>query len=195
MTTLTTHRNVLVLGKSGKALDGIVAGLQELGYGAEATNDFSDIVTRFDVSGVDLLVLGGKVPAERKAELRQEVAAINPRAEFVNGLAGIPGLIVEQVRGAFADDHETASQAASFQARERSIRVTLQEPAEVEVTIFWHTALTPPDPSSDSRVLLAQRLGAGDHLVAVPGDLPPLPAFASVRVGESVATFELGAAS
>jgi hypothetical protein len=39
MTTANAQRNVLLLGKSQLILDETVAGLRDLGYNAEATND------------------------------------------------------------------------------------------------------------------------------------------------------------
>jgi hypothetical protein len=78
MTTDNAQRSVLLIGKSQLVLDESVAGLRDLGYRAEATNDFSDITGRFDVNAIDLVVFGGQVPADRKAELTEEFAAINP---------------------------------------------------------------------------------------------------------------------
>src|SRR5262245_8600990 len=90
MNTHNAEGNVLLLGKSQLVLDESVAGLRELGYTAEGTNDFADIPDRFDVKEIDLVVFGGQVPPDRKAELREEIGAINPGVIFVQGLAGIP---------------------------------------------------------------------------------------------------------
>jgi hypothetical protein len=84
----SAQRSVLLIGKSQLVLDESVAGLCELGYEAEGTNDFTDITRRFDVQEIDLVVFGGQVPPDRKAELREEIGAINPRIIFVQGLAG-----------------------------------------------------------------------------------------------------------
>jgi hypothetical protein len=92
---------VLVIGKSRLVLDETVAGPRDLGYTAEATNDFSEIICRFDPKAIDPIVLGGQVPPDLKTELMEEIGAINPAAIFVQGLAGIPGLIINQVQGAF----------------------------------------------------------------------------------------------
>jgi len=96
MTTDNAMR-VLLIGKSQLVLDESVAGLRDLGYRAEATNDFTDITGRFDLKEIDLVVFGGQVPPDRKAKLREEIGAINPGVIFVQGLAGIPGLIINQV--------------------------------------------------------------------------------------------------
>jgi hypothetical protein len=87
----SAQRSVLLIGKSQLVLDESVAG--ELGYKAEGTNDFTDTIDRFDMKLADLVVFGGQVPPDRKAELREEIGAINPRVIFVQGLAGIPGLV------------------------------------------------------------------------------------------------------
>jgi hypothetical protein len=48
-----------------------------------------------------------------------EIGAINPRVIFVDGLAGIPGLIVNQVQGAFAahDQDPTAATCTGTSGR------------------------------------------------------------------------------
>jgi hypothetical protein len=74
-----------------------------------------------------LVVFGGQVPPDRKAELREEIGAINPRVIFVQGLVGIPGLIINQVQGAFASELPDATRALTFTPDERSIRLTLPE--------------------------------------------------------------------
>jgi hypothetical protein len=79
---------VLLIGKSQLALDGSVAGLRDLGYKAEATNDFTDATARFEAREIDVVVFVGPVPPDRKAGLREEIGAINPRVVFVQGLAG-----------------------------------------------------------------------------------------------------------
>jgi len=113
---------VLLIGKSQLVLGDAVAGLRDLGHKAEATNDFADVTARFDMNEIDLVVFGGQVPPDRKAELRGEISAINPRVIFVQGLAGIPGLIVNQVEGALASHDPDPSRAPTFTPQTRSIQ-------------------------------------------------------------------------
>jgi hypothetical protein len=191
MTTDNAQRSVLLIGKSQLVLDESVAGLRDLGYRAEATNDFSDITGRFDVKAMDLVVFGGQVPADRKAELREEFAAINPAVIFVQGLAGIPGLIINQVRGAFAAGQQDTTHAATYAPDERSIRLTLSGPADVTVTVWWQTAFVPPDPKSDSLLLLSDTLAGGDHAIPVPDHVPPKAAFATVEIDAAIYAFSI----
>ena len=173
MVTTSPQRSVLLIGKSQLVLDDAVAGLCDLGHNAEATNDFADVTARFDMNAIDLVVFGGQVPPDRKAELREQISAINPRAIFVQGLAGIPGLIVNQVEGALASHDHDPSGAPTFTPETRSIQVTLTGPAEVKVSIWWQTSLVPPDPKSDSLLLLNDHLPAGDHAISVPISFRP----------------------
>ena len=136
-------------------------------------------------------MFGGQVPPDRKAELREEISAINPHVIFVQGLAGIPGLIINQVQGAFARDHQELVRAPTFAPDERSIGLTLPGPAEVKVTIWWQTSFVPPDPKSDSLLLLNDRLAAGGHAVTVPDLVPPKAAFATVQVDAAVYAFSI----
>jgi hypothetical protein len=185
------QRSVLLIGKSQLVLDDALAGLRDLGYNAEATNDFADVTARFDAREVDLVVFGGQVPPDLKAELREEISAINPPVIFVQGLAGIPGLIINQVQGGFAHAHQELVRAPTFAPDERSIGLTLPGPAEVKVTTWWQTSFVPPDPKSDSLLLLNDRLAAGDHAVTVPDLVPSKAAFATVQVDAAIYAFSI----
>jgi hypothetical protein len=192
MTTDNTQRSVLLIGKSQLVLDDTVAGLRDLGYKAEATNDFfSDVIGRFDPQQVDLVVFGGQVPSDRKAELEEQISAINPQVIFVQGLAGIPGLIINQVQGTFASAHQDRAKAPTYSPDERSIRLTLADPADVKMTIWWQTSFVPPDPGSDSQRLLDDRLAGGDHAVPVPEHVPPRAAFATVKIDAAIYAFSI----
>jgi hypothetical protein len=108
-----------LIGKSQLVLDDSLAGLRSLGYKAAAIDDFADISARFDVKDVDLVVLGGQIPPNRKARLKEEIGAINPHVIFVQGLAGIPGLIVNQVQSAFSSARQNQSGEPTYDPRER----------------------------------------------------------------------------
>jgi hypothetical protein len=191
MATNKPQRSVLLIGKSQLVLDEAVAGLRVLGHTAQATNDFDNVTARFDIKGIDLVVFGGQVPPDRKAELSEEIGAINPRAIFVQGLAGIPGLIVNQVESAFAPPDNDPSGVPTFTPQTRSIQVTLAGPADVKVTLWWQTSFVPPDPTSDSFLLLDDRLPAGDHALLVPDHVPPEAAFATVQVDAAIYSFSI----
>jgi hypothetical protein len=191
MTTDNARRGVLLIGKSQLVLDESVAGLRDLGYKAEATNDFTDITGRFDVTEIDLVVFGGQVPVDRKAELHQEIGAINPRVIFVDGLAGIPDLIINQVQGAFTANHHDRTRAPTYTPDDRAIRLALADPADVKVTVWWQTSFVPPDPTSDSLLLLDDQLAAGDHAIPIPDHVPPKAAFAAVRIDAAIYAFSI----
>jgi hypothetical protein len=191
MRTDNTQRSVLLLGKSQLVLDESVAGLRALGYEAEGTNDFTDVTGRFDMKQIDLVVFGGQVPADRRAELRDEIGACEPAVIFVQGLAGIPGLIINQVRGAFAASHQDPAHAPAYRPDDRSIRLTLADPADVKVTVWWQTSFVPPDPRSDSLLLLDDELSRGDHAIPVPDHVPPKAAFATVEIDAAIYAFSI----
>src|SRR6266536_1612215 len=181
MATDGPRRSVLLIGKSQLVLDDALAGLRDLGYKAEGTNDFADVMARFDAREIDLVVFGGQVPPDLKVELREEISAANPRVIFVQGLAGIAGLIINQVQGAFARDHQELVRAPTFAPYERSLKVT----------VWWQTSFVPPDPKSDSLLLLDDRLAAGDHAVTVPDLVPPKAAFTTVQVDAAIYAFSI----
>lgn len=185
-------RSVLLIGRSRRVLDGAVNGLCRLGYTAEGTNDFTDVGERFNAAALGVVVFGGQVPVERRAELRKELGSRNPRLIFVQGLAGIPGLIVDQVEGAFSGvaREDPASGRPTYDAVARSIRFRLAGTADVRATAWWQTVFV-SDPKSDSIVLIDEELEAGDHEIAIPVAVPRRAAFATVRVGAAVSAFSI----
>jgi hypothetical protein len=182
---------VLVIGRSQAVLDLTVARLGELGYRAKATNDFSPIADRFDPKDIDLVIFGGQVPPDRKADLTEELSSANPQVIFAQGLAGIPGLIADQVQQALSGEPLIPGQAPAFDATQQAIMLTLFAPLHVTVTAYWVTALTPPDPKSDFEVLFDDRLPAGDHMFALPARANLEAAFATVRAGDARWSFRL----
>jgi hypothetical protein len=191
MTSKSAQHRVLIIGKSQLVLDGTTDGLRELGYAADATNEFGDLTGQFDLRQLDVVVLGGQVPPDRKAELMHEISSVNPPVIFVQGLAGIPGLIVQQVRAAFSGESEDPGSTASYDPAKRAIKLTLAHPADVKVTAWWQTSFVPPDPESDARVLLDAGLDVGDHAVPVPEEIPDRAAFAAVEVDHTIQTFAI----
>ena len=192
----TTRRpgppQILVVGKSRAVLDGAEQILRARGFGASSTNRFDDVLRDFDVAVFDLVVFGGQVPADLEANLTAEIDQRQPRMVYVKGMSGIPGLIADQVSGAFAGECPKLLAGPSYNGDPRSVEMSLELPADVKVTVWWVTSFVPPDPISTSRLVLDGTLPAGHHVVHVPHDIPDKAAFASVGIDHSVTTIALG---
>ena len=182
---------VLLIGKSRAVLDGAEQILRARGFGTSSTNRFDEVLRDFDVTLFDLVVFGGQVPADLEAQLTAEIGKRQPRMVYLKGLSGIPGLIADQVSGALTDECPKLLAGPSYNADTRSIEMSLEAPADVNVTVWWVTSFVPPDPKSTSRRVLDRTLPAGNHVVHVPPDVPDKAAFASVRIEDSVTTIAL----
>jgi hypothetical protein len=180
---------VLVIGRSEKTLRETVELLRRNGRTAGATNDFGNVLALFDASSLAVVVFGGMVPPIRKAELRAQLEAANPTIVFVQGLAGIPGLIAAQVDAATAPSRVGA---VEYDDRERTAMLSLASREHVEATAFWGTAFVPPDPESTSEVIFEGVLDAGEHTIPVPAHVPGSASFLVVRVGTGVHPFVVG---
>jgi len=183
---------ILVIGRSESVLSEAVTILRKKGYAAGATNEFDRTLDLFDPGQLDLVVFGGMVPPGTKEHLREQISARNRAVTFVQGYAGIPGLLTAQVQAALS--HGTAGPAASatYDARSRSIGISLNTPQHVTVTAWWHTSFAPPAPKSTSQVILDEELPAGPHTIAIPDEVPAQASFATVAVGQSVRAFIVG---
>jgi hypothetical protein len=186
------RERVLVVGRSPGVLEDAVAILASRGYRAEATNVFDRVLNEYDVSRLDVVVFGGMVPPDTKRQLRDEIARRNPGARFVQGLAGIPGVIAAQVEAVAAGEPPVAEQLTYDEAT-RSFLIELAAQAEVVVDAFWATAFTPPEPTSAAMRVFAGNLPPGRHRIALPDEVPAQAAFASVSVAGRVAVLTVGA--
>src|SRR5436305_3604042 len=123
---------ILVVGRSPGVLLETVDILRGKGYAADATNQFDHVVDDYDPTGIDIVVFGGMVPAETKQYLREEFSARNPDVTFVQGLAGIAGLVAAQAEGATVSG-EAGDDRVAYDAAERAIRLTLNRTRQVSI--------------------------------------------------------------
>jgi hypothetical protein len=182
---------VLIVGRSPNVLLEAVDILRGRGYEANATNQFDDVLSDYDVSEVDILVFGGMVPLDTKRRLREEICALNPAVTFVQGLGGIAGLIAAQIEAVTAAEPPAGSEVVYDDSR-RSLLVTLATSAHVTVEAWWGTSFQPPEPRSAHMVVFDGDLEYGPHAIAMPQEVPPVAAFAAARIGDSVHVFTVG---
>ena len=184
---------VLIIGRSENVLSETVEILRSAGHAAGATNQFADVMDLFDMTAVDIVVFGGMVPPDTKELLRGQISGRNPAITFIQGLAGIAGLIAAQVQASLTGDARARSGlAVSYDPPTRTVRLHLDQPADVRVTAWWATSFTPPEPRSTSRILLGARLEAGPHTVPLPAEVPAQASFVSVSAGDAVQALTVG---
>jgi hypothetical protein len=183
---------ILVIGRSPSVLVDTVEILRSKGYSADATNQFDRVLDDYDAQDIDIVVFGGMVPAGTKQHLRQEIGERNAHVTFVQGLAGIAGLIAAQVQGVIAAAEPDQVHVA-YDEDERSVRLTLHNAAHVTVEAWWATSFTPPEPASTSMQVLDAELGEGSHSIALPAAVPSVASFLAVTAGPAVRTLTIGA--
>ena len=184
---------VLIVGRSENVLSEAVEILRLAGHAAGASNQFADVMDLFDMTAVDIVVFGGMVPPDTKELLRGQISGRNPAVTFIQGLAGIAGLIAAQVQASLTGDARARTGlAVTYDPPTRTVRLHLDQPADVRVTAWWGTSFTPPEPRSTSRILLGARLQAGPHTVPLPEEVPAQASFVSVSAGEAVQVITVG---
>jgi hypothetical protein len=183
---------ILVVGRSPGVLAGTVGILRSKGYTADATNQFDRVLEDYDARDIDIVVFGGMVPADTKQHLRQEIGERNAHVTFVQGLAGIAGLIAAQVEGVITASEPDAIDVA-YDQDERSVHLTLRQAAHITMQAWWATSFTPPEPASTSMQLLDAELREGTHSIALPAAVPSVASFLAVTAGPAVRTLTIGA--
>ncbi len=184
--TTETTRHVLIVGRSRLVLAEATALLHGRGHHAQGTSRFDSVLTDYDVSGFDLVVFGGQVPPDTRENLERAISTANPTVIFVQGLAGIPGLIAAQVDAAFGAHRQSSSTRPIYDPTTRTIHLSLRTPHTVTVTAWWQTSFVPPDPRSTSRVLLDREPVDRRLDVPIPDDIPDTSAFAVVQVDDAI---------
>jgi hypothetical protein len=183
---------ILVVGRSPNVLVDTVEILRSKGYSADATNQFDRVLADYDAEDIDIVVFGGMVPASTKEHLRHEICERNAHVTFVQGLAGIAGLIASQVEGVITAGEPDDSHVV-YDAEQRSVCLTLHKAARVTVEAWWATSFTPPEPKSTSMQVFGAELEDGLHTIALPAEVPSVASFLAVSVGSAVRTFTVGA--
>lgn len=185
---------ILVVGRSPSVLVAAVDILRAKGYTADATNQFDHVLDDYDVTDLGVMVFGGMVPADTKQYLRGEVAKRNPRVRFIQGLAGIAGVIAAQVEALTSDEQRGPDGAEiTYDAARRCAQLTLKEPAHATVEALWLTSFTPPEPKSTSTRIFDGNLEAGFHTIPLPDRVPFEASFITVAVDDWVRVFTVGA--
>ena len=62
------------------------------------------------------------------------------------------------------------------------------------VTAWWQTSVIPPDPQSDSVILIDHQQLTGLIAISLPDVVPPQAAFVTVQVDDAVHAFRAAAA-
>jgi hypothetical protein len=184
---------VVIIGRSENVLSEAVQILRGQGQAAGASNDFADVMNLFDMTAVDIVVFGGMVPPATKELLRQQISDRNPAMTFIQGLAGIAGLIVAQVQASRTGDARVQTGLAlTYDPQTRTVDLHLDGPEDVQVVAWWATSFVPPEPRSTSLLLLEARLPAGQHAVTLPGEVPAQASFVTVTAGDAVQALTVG---
>ena len=131
------------------------------------------------------------MPPDTKEHLREEISGRNPAIAFVQGYAGIAGLVAKQVEAALSVGTTGPTASVTYE-ESRSIAISLGGPQTVTIIAWWHTSFVPPEPKSTSRVVLDEELDTGDHTITIPDDVPAQASFATVSIGPSVHAFIVG---
>jgi hypothetical protein len=189
--TTTRTQRILVIGRSPSVILEAADILSSKGFHTDATNQFDEVLTEYDTTNLDVVVFGGMVPPDARQHLKKEICKVNDHVTFVQGLAGIPGLIAAQVEGVTAT--ATDENGVVYDPRTRTVQLTLQKPAIVVVEAWWTTSFTPPELTSTSMRVIDRHEGSGEHFIPLPAEVPPVASFVTVSVGPTVHTFTVGA--
>jgi hypothetical protein len=182
---------ILIIGRSPGVILDAAGILRSKGFHTDATNQFDEVLTEYDTANIDVVVFGGMVPPTAKQYLTEQISKVNGHVTFVQGLAGIAGLIAAQVEGVTPADGD--GNGVAYDPANRTVQLTLHEPAQVVVEAWWATSFTPPEPASTSMRVIDSRFDQGEYVIPLPAEVPPVASFVTVSAGPAVRAFTVGA--
>lgn len=189
--TTSGSERILVIGRSPSVILDAAEILRSKGFHADATNQFDEVLTEYDTTNLDVVVFGGMVPRSTKQYLKEEISKVNRHVTFVQGLAGIAGLVAAQVEGSLSTAAERNHVA--YDTANRTVQLTMLEPSQVIVDAWWATSFTPPEPTSTSMRVIDSHFDAGEYSIPLPAEVPAVASFVTVSVGAAVRAFTVGA--
>src|SRR5580704_9886755 len=161
---------ILIIGRSPGVILDAAGILRSKGFHADATNQFDEVLTEYDTANIDVVVFGGMVPPTAKQYLTEQISK------------------VDGVTPADGDGNGVAYDPAN-----RTVQLTLHEPAQVVVEAWWATSFTPPEPASTSMRVIDSHLDSGEYFFPLPAEVPPVASFVTVSAGPAVRAFTVGA--
>jgi len=114
---------ILVIGRSPGVILDAAGILRGKGFHADATNQLDQVLTEYDTANIDVVVFGGMVPSDAKQYLTEEISKVNGHVVFVQGLAGIAGLIAAQVEGVTSAAGD--GNGVAYDTANRTVQLTL----------------------------------------------------------------------
>lgn len=187
------NERVLIIGRSPSVILEVAGMLRRKGFHAGATNQFDQILTEYDTPELDIVVFGGMVPPDTKRYLREQISRVNSHVTFVQGLAGIAGLIAAQVEGVRSAAPDDDMGDVEYDSVSRTVRLGLRVPSRVVVEAWWATSFTPPEPTSTSKRVIDMHFDSGQHIIPLSDEVPAVASFVTVSVGTMVRAFTVGA--
>src|SRR5258708_32092153 len=189
--TTSGPERILVIGRSPSVIQDAAGIVRSKGFSADATTQFHEVLTEYDTGTIEVVVLGGMVPPTAKQYLTEQISKVNGHVAFVQGLAGIAGLIAAQVEGVTSTAGD--GNGVAYDTTNRTVQLTLPEPAQVVIEAWWATSFTPPEPTSTSMRVIDSRFDQGEHVIPLPAEVPPVASFVTVSAGPAVRAFTVGA--
>lgn len=148
--------NVLSIGARKSILTGFSRALEQVGFQAHWTNNHTDtgyIINKYPPGEYDIVTFGRGVSAENKKLLQEEYARQHPGIRFVEGLAPIRDLLVDQVLLAA---HQNAASPISV-THTGDLKVTTAHPCRLAVKRYHLNFLF----QSSSDILFDQEVKSG----------------------------------
>ena len=101
-------KHVLSIGARQRVLEKLSEALKNEGFSAVWTNRYTDVpylIREYHASAFDVIAFGRGVSLENRHRLKEEYRTQNPDVKFVDGLAPITNLLVDQIKCAFMPNH------------------------------------------------------------------------------------------
>lgn len=162
---MMNQKRVLLIGKRQNVLTKLATALTKEGFAVQWTSDIERADKVFGARNFDMIAFGRGVTPDQKAHFRAFFSGQNPAIRFVDGLAPIIPLLVDQIKQAFVELPPDEQRLTGFTYETTGglkLHFALKEICEVNIKLYYLDFFFRTHPYK----LVSAKLPPGSHTIA-----------------------------
>ena len=166
------NKQVLLIGRNPIVLTNLASALTEEGFTVKTTSFVEQASQDFNGADFDLVAFGRGVDETTNTLIRANFLAQNPNVIFVDGLAPVTSLLVQQIKLALTDNVVHEKTLAEFTCQQTDclrVRATVTAACQLTIDLYQLDALH----TTQQRTLVSNFFPAGSHTFSF--DIKPEP--------------------
>ncbi|UFH54564.1 hypothetical protein [Spirosoma sp. KNUC1025] len=160
------NKQVLLIGRNPMVLSNLASALADEGFSVTMTKAVEQASQEFNGTDFDLVAFGRGVDEAANAQLRADFLAQNPNLIFVDGLAPIISLLVQQIKQALAENLVHEKMLAEFTCQQADclrVRATVTAACQLTIDLYQLDEVH----NTRQKTLVSNFFPAGSHTFSI----------------------------